>query len=223
MFATHGWSRHRGEPLLMAEGTRMRRGGAVPRLLTALALLGVLATGCAELTPTEVRQIERSGTSLRPLLDPDSIAIPGTDSEDVIAALGEPNEADESRPPEGEQPGTVITMRYEGLEIIVRELREPTREFISDITITSSEYVTSLPFRVGASRGEIEEVLGEPTETQDDAGSSASTENAGNSAGTENAGNSAGTEVVYALTDDGHRCIVTYDGDRASRMRFTFS
>jgi hypothetical protein len=207
----------------MAEGTRMRRGGAVPRLLTALALLGVLATGCAELTPTEVRQIERSGTSLRPLLDPDSIAIPGTDSEDVIAALGEPNEADESRPPEGEQPGTVITMRYEGLEIIVRELREPTREFISDITITSSEYVTSLPFRVGASRGEIEEVLGEPTETQDDAGSSASTENAGNSASTENAGNSAGTEVVYALTDDGHRCIVTYDGDRASRMRFTFS
>lgn len=195
----------------MVEDARMRRNRAGPQVLVLLALLSVLATGCAELTPTELRQIERSGTSLRPLLDPDSLAIPGTNTDDVIEALGDPYEADESSPPQDQRPGTVITMRYEGLEIVVRELREPTREFISDITITSSEYATSLPFRVGASRGEIEEVLGEPAEARDGAESS------------ENAGSPTGTEVVYALTDDGDRCIVTYEGDRASRMRFTFS
>ncbi|HSJ46320.1 MAG TPA: hypothetical protein VK923_16715 [Euzebyales bacterium] len=189
----------------------MRRNRAGPRVLVLLALLGVLATGCAELTATELRQIERSGTSLRPLLDPDSLAIPGTDTDDVIEALGDPYETDETSPPQDQRPGTVITMRYEGLEVVVRELREPTREFISDITITSSEYATSLPFRVGASRGEIEEVLGEPAEARDDAESS------------ENTGSPTGTEAVYALTDDGDRCIVTYEGDRASRMRFTFS
>lgn len=195
----------------MVEDARMRRNRAGPQVLVLLALLSVLATGCAELTPTELRQIERSGTSLRPLLDPDSLAVPGTNTDDVIEALGDPYEADESSPPQDQRPGTVITMRYEGLEIVVRELREPTREFISDITITSSEYATSLPFRVGASRGEIEEVLGEPAEARDGAESS------------ENAGSPTGTEVVYALTDDGDRCIVTYEGDRASRMRFTFS
>lgn len=197
--------------MLMVEDARMRRNRAGPRVLVLLALLGVLATGCAELTATELRQIERSGTSLRPLLDPDSLAIPGTDTDDVIEALGDPYETDETSPPQDQRPGTVITMRYEGLEVVVRELREPTREFISDITITSSEYATSLPFRVGASRGEIEEVLGEPAEARDDAESS------------ENTGSPTGTEAVYALTDDGDRCIVTYEGDRASRMRFTFS
>jgi len=195
----------------MAEGTRMRRTGAGRRLVALLAVLGVLTTGCSQLTPTEVRQIERGGTSLRPLLDPDSIAVPGTDSADIIAALGEPDETEESSPPEGQEPGTVITMRYEGLEIVVRELREPTRSFISDMTITNREYATSLPVRVGASRGDIEEVLGEPIETEDGVESSESTEG------------TAGTEVVYALNDDGDRCVVTYEADRASRMRFTFS
>ena len=68
--------------------TTARRRAAGHRLLVVVAVLGVLTTGCAELTPTEVRQIERGGTSLRPLLDPDSIAIPGTDSADVVEALG---------------------------------------------------------------------------------------------------------------------------------------
>lgn len=193
-----------------------------------LAFLGILAAGCSELTPTEVRRIERSGTSLRPLLDPDSIAIPGTDSADVIAALGEPDDSEEEDPEE-QQPGTVITMRYEGLEIVVSELSEPPRAFISEMVITSPEYVTSLPFRVGASRAEIEEVLGEPAETEAPAeDSEAPTESSeapteSSEMPTESSVGATGTEVVYALNDDGDRCIVTYDGDRASRLRFTFA
>jgi hypothetical protein len=181
-----------------------------------LALLGMLATGCAELTPTEVRRIERSGTSLRPLLDPDSVAIPGTDSADVIAALGEPDDTEEKDAPQGQQPGTVITMRYEGLEIVVSELQEPTRAFISDMIVTSPEYVTSLPFRIGASRAEIEEVLGEPAATE------APAESAERPESSESSERATRTEVVYALNDDGDRCIVTYEGDRASRLRFVF-
>lgn len=179
----------------------------------------MLLTGCAELTPTELRQIDRGGTSLRPLLDPDSVAVPGTDSEDVVAVLGEPDDAEESKPPKRQRPGTVVTMRYDGLEIVVRELRKPTRAFISDMTVTSGEYVTNLPVGVGASRREIERVLGEPLETRDasdetptDAGSEASA--------TEGAG--AGSEVVYALTDNGDRCIVTYEGGRATSLHFNF-
>ena len=187
-----------------------------------LAFLGILAAGCSELTPTEVRRIERSGTSLRPLLDPDSIAIPGTDSADVIAALGEPDDSEEEEDPEEQQPGTVIIMRYEGLEIVVSELSEPPRAFISEMVITSPEYVTSLPFRVGASRAEIEEVLGEPAETEAPAGGSEAPPES-SEVPTENSAGATRTEVVYALNDDGDRCIVTYDGDRASRLRFTFA
>lgn len=203
----------------MAESTRPPRRGAGHRLCTVLVLLGVLLTGCAELAPTEVRQIERSGTSLRPLLDPDSLAIPGTSSGDVVAVLGEPEDTEETRPPKGQRPGTVMTLRYDGVEIVVHELRRPTREFISEMTITSDEYVTSLPIRVGASRDDVEEVLGQPTTADDDTAEAAT--DAGSEAATEDA--AAGSEVVYALTDDGDRCIVTYDGDRVTRMRFTFS
>jgi hypothetical protein len=194
--------------LLPTHGTGPYRRGAGRRLIAVLAVLGVLVAGCAELTPAELRRIERGGTSLRPLLDPDSIAIPGTDSADIIAALGEPDETEEGEPPEGQRPGTVIAMRYDGLEIVVRELSEPARAFISDMTITSDEYVTSLPVRVGASRAEIEKALGEEAETGE---------------GVESSESASGTEVVYRLNDDGDRCIVTYEGERASRMRFTFS
>lgn len=187
------------------------------------AIIGMLVTGCAELTPTEVRRIERSGTSLRPLLDPDSIAIPGTNSDDVVAALGEPDDIEEDEPPQRQRPGTVVTMRYEGLEIVVRELDEPSRAFISDIIITSPEYVTGLPFRVGASRAEIEEVLGEPTATEEPAASSEGSEGSEASEASESSARPAGGEVVYPLSDDGDRCIVTYEDDRASRVRFTFS
>lgn len=187
------------------------------------AIIGMLVTGCAELTPTEVRGIERSGTSLRPLLDPDSIAIPGTNSDDVVAALGEPDDIEEDEPPQRQRPGTVVTMRYEGLEIVVRELDEPSRAFISDIIITSPEYVTGLPFRVGASRAEIEEVLGEPTATEEPAASSEGSEASEASEASESSARPAGGEVVYPLSDDGDRCIVTYEDDRASRVRFTFS
>jgi len=202
----------------MAESTRPPRRGAGHHLCTVLVFLGVLLTGCAELAPTEVRRIERGGTSLRPLLDPDSLAIPGTSSGDVVAVLGEPEDTEETRPPKGQRPGTVMTLRYDGVEIVVHELRRPTREFISEMTITSDEYVTSLPIRVGASRDDVEEVLGEPTTPDQDTAEAAT--DAGSEA-TEDA--AAGSAVVYALTDDGDRCIVTYDGDRVTRMRFTFS
>ena len=203
----------------MAESTRPPRRGAGHHLCTVIVLLSVLLTGCAELAQTEVRRIERGGTSLRPLLDPDSLAIPGTSSGDVVAVLGEPEDTEETRPPKGQRPGTVMTLRYDGVEIVVHELRRPTREFISEMTITSDEYVTSLPIRVGASRDDIEEVLGEPTTPDQDTAEAAT--DAGSEAATEDA--AAGSAVVYALTDDGDRCIVTYDGDRVTRMRFTFS
>lgn len=206
--------------------TAVCRPRAGRRLLALLALLSILATGCAELTPTEMRQIERGGTSLRDLLDPDSIAIPGTDSSDVVDALGEPAASEEAVPPKGQRPGTVITLRYDGLEVVVRELRKPARSFISDLTITDREYVTSLPVRVGASRDEIEGVLGEPREAADGGGGD-STGGDGGDGGAASEGSEAapspGEEVVYALNDDGDRCIITYEGDRATRMHFTFS
>lgn len=221
MFATPGWSRHPGNELPTTAPTTARRPRAGRRLLVLLAFLGILATGCAELAPTEMRKIERGGTSLRGLLDPDSIAIPGTDSSDVVDALGEPAASEEADPPKDQRPGTVITLRYDGLEVVVRELRKPARSFISDLTITDREYVTSLPVRVGGSRDEIEEVLGEPREAEDGGGGSGDGDDGGNSEAA--ATPSTGEEVVYALNDDGDRCIVTYEGDRATRMHFTFS
>jgi hypothetical protein len=168
-------------------------------VLTALiALTAVLLAACSELTPTEIRQLEGDRISLRPLLDPDAVAVPGTDTADVIAALGEPEQSEESTPPDDQQPGTQTTMRYDGLEIVVRELRKPKRAFISTMTITSREYAITVPVAVGSRRKDVEAVFGEPSESE-------------------------GAEAAYDLTSDGDRCVVTYDGDRASRLAFTFN
>jgi hypothetical protein len=171
--------------------TRVGRAIAV----MAMAVLGL--TGCADLTPTELNQVGDDRISLRPLLDSDSIAIPGTDSRDVVEALGEPTETTSQRPPENQRPGRVKTLRYDGLEVVVRELNKPRRRFISDLVITSDAYATVLPISVGTPRGEIEEVLGSPSETE-------------------------GSEAVYKLTDDGDRCIITYEDGRATRLTFQF-
>lgn len=168
-----------------------RRGGVV------LALLAVLTAGCAELLPVSVSDLERGQVSLRPLLDSDSVAIPGVAPEDVTAALGEPASSDVRETPDDEPAGTVTTMRYDGLEIVVREIEEPKRAFITDLVISNRTYVPSLPVTVGASRSDVERLLGEPSATE-------------------------GGEVVYDLTDDGDRCIVTYDGNRATQVAFQF-
>jgi hypothetical protein len=168
---------------------------AVAILVTLLVAL-VLA-GCAELTPTELDEVGNDKISLRPLLDPDAIAIPGTDSADVIAALGEPTETTSRRPPKHQRPGRVKILRYDGLEVVVRELNKPARRFISDLVITSDAYATTLPVGVGSRRADIEDVLGQPSETE-------------------------GQEAVYELTDDGNRCIVAYENDRATRLTFQF-
>jgi hypothetical protein len=173
--------------------THGRRTVAV--VAAVVAVLGL--TGCAELRPTELNDIGDDGISLRPLLDPDSIAIPGTDSDDVIETLGEPTETTSRKPPENQRPGRVKTLRYDGLEVVVRELNKPRRRFISDLVITSDAYATRLPIGIGTPRAEIEEVLGPPSETE-------------------------GQEAVYKLTDDGDRCIVTYEDGRAIRLTFQF-
>jgi hypothetical protein len=165
--------------------------------IAAAALVALGLTGCAEFRPTELNQVGDDRVSLRPLLDPDAIAIPGTDTRDVIAALGEPAEMTSRKPPENERPGRVRTLRYDGLDIVVRELNKPRRRYISDLVITSAAYATTLPIGVGSRRSEIEEVLGEPSETE-------------------------GREAVYVLTDDGDRCIVAYEDDRATRLTFQY-
>ena len=154
--------------------------------------------GCSQITSSSSsREFERGRTSLRPLLDVDALGIPGTGRDDIEAALGDPTAATSRRPPENQRPGTVTTMTYDGLEIVVRELRKPSRSFISDVVLTSGEYAPPLPVRVGARRSDIERVLGEPSETE-------------------------GDEAVYPLTNSGDRCIVTYDGTRAARVAFQY-
>lgn len=163
------------------------------------SVAAVLIAGCAELLPAQARDAQVAGkTSLRPLLDPDSLAIPGTDTAEVVATIGEPTERATSQPPKRQRPGVVTTLMYDGLEVVVRELERPPRTFISSLVITSDDYATQLPIGVGSSREEIESVLGEPSESE-------------------------GAEVVYTLTDSGDRCIVLYEGDVASRLTFHFN
>lgn len=168
-----------------------RRGGVV------LALVGILTAGCADLVPASNLDVGRDQVSLRPLLDSDSVAIPGIDPADVTAALGEPTSSEVRERPDDQRAGIVTTMRYDGLEIVVHETEKPQRAFITDLVISSRTYVPSLPVTVGAERRDIERVLGEPSATE-------------------------GGEVVYDLNDDGDRCVVTYNGDRAERVAFSF-
>lgn len=175
--------------------TRIGRPG---RTACALALAALLLAGCAELLPSSLRPVQGGQVSLRQLLDPDSLAILGLDTDDVIDALGQPDSSETRETPDGEQPGMITTMQYDGLEIVVNEIERPQRSFISELVISSDAYVTNLPVGVGASRADIEQALGEPSSAE-------------------------GGEVVYALTDDGDTCVVTYEGDRATKMRFQFT
>lgn len=175
-----------------------RPGGARWRAV-ALAVAVMLLSGCAGLLPADTQQVDvGSRVSLQPLLDTDAIAIPGIRATEVVDVVGEPSETVRRRPPKPERPGEVVILRYDGLEVVVRELERPPRAFISDLVLTSDDYATTLPVGVGSSRADIEDVLGEPSETE-------------------------GDEAVYQLSERGDRIIVVYEGDRAARMAFQFS
>ena len=169
-----------------------------PRWAWAIAVCLVLAAGCGDITFIDTQRVGRGQVSLRPLLDADSLAIPGLDTSNVIAALGEPVSTRERRPPKDQRPGTVTVMRYEDLRIVVHELRRPSRGFISKLTISSGRYVTNLPFGVGATRSDVEEALGQPSSVD-------------------------GDTATYPLSQDGDRCVVTYDSRRATKLVFEFA
>ncbi len=194
------------------------------RLLLACALV-VLLSGCAE-----IMSLGRGGgsvgggrVSLAPLLDPDSVAIPGTNAARVIEVLGEPQEMEKEDAPEPQQPGRAVTLRYDGLDVVVHELYQPSRNFIADMIVTSRSYRTELGIRVGDSRGEIEEVLGEPV-PQDDAEADDG-DGSGGDDGSEAPSESEGDPAdrsVYELTDEGDTITVTYDGDRATELVYHY-
>jgi hypothetical protein len=163
-------------------------------------VVALLLAGCEDLAPLiDIEQhVEPGQVSLRPLLDADSVAVPGIGTADVVDALGEPASTDTTEAPEDERPGTISTLRYEGLDVVVHELEEPRRTFISDLVISSPAYLTDLDVGVGASRAEVEQVLGAPSSTD-------------------------GDDAVYDLTESGDRCTVTYDGDQATRFTFQFA
>ncbi|CAN5921709.1 hypothetical protein BH23ACT10_BH23ACT10_14750 [soil metagenome] len=163
-----------------------------------LALLAALTTGCTQLAQSASTDVKRGQVSLRPLLDSDALAIPGAGPDDVTAVLGEPTSSEVAEKSDDEPDGTVTTMRYDGLEVVVHEIDKPKRSFISDLVISNRAYVPSLPVTVGISRRDVEQVLGEPPETEDG-------------------------DVAYDLSDDGDLCIVTYDGNKVAQVAFRFS
>lgn len=195
------------------------------RLLLACALV-VLLSGCAEIMSLGQGGSSVGGgrVSLAPLLDPDSVAIPGTNAARVIEVLGEPQEMEKEDAPEPQQPGRAVTLRYDGLDVVVHELYQPSRNFIADMIVTSRSYRTELGIRVGDSRGEIEEVLGEPV-SQGDAeagdGGDGSDGDDGSEAPSESGGDPA-DRSVYELTDEGDTITVTYDGDRAIELVYHY-
>jgi hypothetical protein len=194
------------------------------RLLLACAL-AVLLSGCAEVLSLS------SGAgpggdgrvSLAPLLDPDSVAIPGTNAARVIEVLGEPDEMEKQDAPEPQRPGRAVTLRYDGLDVVVHELYQPSRNFIADMIVASRSYRTALGIRVGDSRGEIEEVLGEPLPPED-AQLSGDGDGSGDDSGSEASSEPAepGNRSVYELTDQGDTITVTYDGDRAVELVYHY-
>ncbi len=163
-----------------------------------VAVVVLLLVGCADIVPAADQPVEPGRVSLRPLLDDDSLAVPGIDTADVVDTLGEPTSTDTKKPPKKERPGTVSTLRYQGLEIVVHELEEPSRTFISDLVVSSPVYLTDLDVSVGTSRAKVEQVLGTPSSRE-------------------------GDEAVYDLTEAGDQCTVTYDGNRAIRFAFRFA
>lgn len=174
-----------------------QRGGVARRAGAVLALLAVLMSGCTQLARSTSRDVKRGQVSLQPLLDSDALAIPGTGPDDVTAALGEPTSSEVAETSDEEPDGTVTTMRYDGLEIVVHEVDNPKRSFISDLVISNRTYVPTLPVTVGTTRRDVQRVLGEPSETADG-------------------------DVAYDLSDDGDRCIVTYEGNRVAQVAFRY-
>lgn len=193
------------------------------RLLLACAL-AVLLSGCAEVLSLGSGAGPGGGgrVSLEPLLDPDSVAIPGTNAARVIEVLGEPDEMEKQDAPEPQRPGRAVTLSYDGLDVVVHELYQPSRNFIADMIVTSRSYRTALGIRVGDSRGEIEEVLGQPLRAED--AQSGDGDGSGDDSGSEASSEPAepANRSMYELTDQGDTITVTYDGDRAVELVYHY-
>lgn len=192
------------------------------RLLLACVLV-VLLSGCAEVLSLGDGAAAGNGgrESLAPLLDPDSVAIPGTNAARVIEVLGEPEETAKQEAPKAQRPGRAVTLRYDGLDVVVHELYQPNRNFIADMIVTSRSYRTELGVRVGDTRGEVEEVLGEPLPDEDAQASDGDVGDADGSEATSEPAEPA-DRSVYALTDEGDTITVTYENDRAVELIYHY-
>ena len=185
--------------------------------LALACVLVVLLSGCAEVMSLGPGASGGSGrVSLAPLLDPDSVAIPGTNAARVIEVLGEPAEMEKEDAPKPRQPGRAVTLHYDGLDVVVHELYKPSRNFIADMVVTSRSYRTELGVRVGDTRGEIEEVLGEPLPEEDEQS------DGGNGSEAPSEPEEPADQSVYELTDEGDTITVTYDGNRATELVYHY-
>jgi hypothetical protein len=191
----------------------------VARLLIAGALV-VLLGGCADLMSLGQGSGGGGRVSLAPLLDPDSVAIPGTNGARVIDVLGEPEQLDREDAPEDRLPGRELTLHYDGLVVVVHELYQPQRSFIADMILTSRDYRTELGIRVGDSRREIEGVLGEPLPEEDEQAAAGDGDTAGSEAPSESL--DPDERSMYELTDQGDTITVTYDGNRATEIVYHY-
>lgn len=95
----------------------------------------------------------------------------GENQKDIIKKLGKPNsvkvqEVKNSHDPT--QTDEIHELFYNGLYIRTYKVTNSNEEFLSDISVTSTEYRMQCGLGVGSSKLEVESILGEPTQKSKD-------------------------------------------------------
>ena len=148
----------------------MRRTAFFASLILLLAAL----PGCSgdpEPEPAEMERV-RPGLPLPELVEGLSENALDQDRLAVLNRLDRPRRVERAPQPNRHDPAqtdTLRTLHYDGLDIEIYEVSASGKELASRLEVTSSAYATAEGLRVGSTREEVEEALGEPAEVEEGA------------------------------------------------------
>lgn len=167
-------------------------------LLFAASCLMLLGS-CNTNLPQVDKPLQEQG-SLQSLFKLSAKTSTQLDNAAVIALFGQPLQVETFPFPNHHVLGQIDTISiydYEGLTFSVYTISASGQAFITDMTVSLPTYTTAIGLRVGSSRAEVENLIGQPKSEKSD-------------------------EVSYQLSEANDLLVIVYKNDKISKMLWKF-